>query len=132
MTDAVCAMPWGGKVRKDLWQKALDYVSDDLDTPKVLALVWEIMKDSSVSPADKKATILKIDELLGLAKADESAEDATQTDAEIPTDVQTIMDERAAARAAKDWKKSDELRDKIAAMGYEVKDTAEGQKIRKI
>ena len=41
------------------------------------------------------------------------------------------MDERAQARKEKNWKRSDELRDQIKAMGYILEDTAAGQKVRK-
>jgi cysteinyl-tRNA synthetase len=140
MNAAVCELPWkdekdgrAGKVDQALWQKALAYASDDLDTPKVLALQWEILKDASLSPANKKATILKIDSLLGLAKVDDEASGTgtATSDSRIPADVQALLDERAAARTAKDWKKSDELRDRIVALGYDVKDGPDGQKITK-
>lgn len=129
LNSSVCGLPDGGKVREGLWEKALAFVSDDLDTAKALALVWEILKDATISPADKKATILKIDELLGLAKEDENSKAA---DAVLPIGVILLQNEREVARANKDWATSDKLRDEIAALGYEVKDTAEGQKIRKI
>ncbi len=48
---------------------------------------------------------------------------------EIPAAVQALVDERAAARAAKNFKRSDELRDELAALGWSVKDTKDGQKI---
>lgn len=138
LTAAVCELPWkdeknggrAGKVDETYWNRALAAMSDDLDTPKVLALQWEILKDATVSPADKKATILKIDSLLGLAKEDDRSTDGTVQD-EIPADVQALLDERSAARAAKDWKKSDELRDRIAKSGYSVKDEAGRQTISK-
>ena len=41
------------------------------------------------------------------------------------------VDERAQARKEKNWKRSDELRDQIKAMGYILEDTAAGQKVRK-
>ena len=49
----------------------------------------------------------------------------------IPADVQAMVDERAEARKNKDWKRSDELRDAIKAMGYILEDTKAGQKVRK-
>ena len=42
-----------------------------------------------------------------------------------------MAEERKAARAAKDWKKSDELREKLAALGYAVKDTKDGYELKK-
>lgn len=129
LNKAVCELPSGGKVSDAYWQEALAFAGDDLDTPKILALQWEILKDASLSPADKKSTILKVDSLLGLAK--EEPADAIVKDEAIPAEVQKLVDERAAARAAKDWKRSDELRDSIASNGYSVKDTPEGQKVSK-
>ena len=50
----------------------------------------------------------------------------------LPTEVEAVLQERAKARKAKDYKKSDELRDKLAALGYRVKDTPQGQQVEKI
>jgi cysteinyl-tRNA synthetase len=47
--------------------------------------------------------------------------------AEIPPEVRRLLDERAAARAAKDWARSDALRDEILSLGWQVKDSKEGQ-----
>jgi cysteinyl-tRNA synthetase len=47
----------------------------------------------------------------------------------LPADVTALGQERQRVRLAKDWKKSDELRDRIAALGWEVRDTKDGQKI---
>jgi cysteinyl-tRNA synthetase len=49
--------------------------------------------------------------------------------AAIPQEVEELLAARAAARAAKEWKKSDEIRDQIAVLGWTVKDTKDGQKI---
>jgi cysteinyl-tRNA synthetase len=43
-----------------------------------------------------------------------------------------LLEERAAARAAKDWRLSDTLRDEIAELGWAVKDTKDGQKLTKL
>ena len=47
-------------------------------------------------------------------------------------EVQSILAQRAEARAAKDWAKSDELRDRLKDMGYSVKDTPQGQQLTRI
>ena len=47
---------------------------------------------------------------------------------EIPAEVQALLDQRAEARAAKNWAESDRLRDAIAAAGWTVKDSKDGQK----
>ena len=50
----------------------------------------------------------------------------------LPEAVQALVDQRAAARKAKDWALSDRLRDQLKAEGYLVEDTAKGQKVSKI
>ncbi len=50
----------------------------------------------------------------------------------IPSDVQALVDERATARAAKNFAESDRLRDEIAKRGFEVRDVPEGQTVKKL
>jgi cysteinyl-tRNA synthetase len=49
----------------------------------------------------------------------------------VPAEVQSLLDERAQARASKNFSESDRLRDAISALGYDVKDTSDGQMLRK-
>lgn len=49
---------------------------------------------------------------------------------EIPAEIQALADERAAARAAKNWAESDRLRDELAAKGWQVRDSKEGQTLK--
>lgn len=99
-------------------------LSEDLNTAQGIALLWELMKDHSVAPADKRATVASIDEVLGLKLLDYAPEPLTITPA-----LQKLLDERKAARDAKNFAESDRLRDEIKKLGYEVKDTPEGQKL---
>jgi len=55
-----------GEVSDTNYLLALGALNDNLNTPKIVALIWEIMKESSLSDADKKATILKINNLIGV------------------------------------------------------------------
>jgi len=114
-----------GKIDQEYQQKFKEYLFDDLDTPRALTVLWELVKDERVSNADKKATILDFDKVLGLGFADLKEEN-------IPEEVNALAQKRAKAREDKDFKKSDELRKEINLLGYEVKDTSEGQKISKI
>ena len=51
--------------------------------------------------------------------------------AEVPAEIQTLLDQRAEARKAKNWAESDRLRDAIAAAGWLVKDSKDGQSVTK-
>ncbi len=114
-----------GHVHKEYQNKFKEYLEDDLDTPRALSLLWDVIKDENMSAGDKKATILDFDKVLGLGFENLKAE-------KIPTEILKLAEEREEARKQKDFKKSDELRDKINALGYEIKDTNEGQKISKL
>lgn len=114
-----------GVVNAEFGRKFKDFVDDDLDTPRALTILWDVLKDKKISNADKKATILDFDKVLGLGFADIKAD-------RIPKEVKKLVLEREKARLDKDFKKSDELREKINSLGYEMKDTAKGQKINKI
>ena len=117
-----------GKISPEYQNKFKAFVEDDLDTPRALTVLWDVFKDGKISDADKKATVLDFDKVLGLGF--ENLKEAKKE--KIPKEVAQLVAERQAAREAKDFPKSDELRKKINSLGYEVKDTAEGQKISKI
>jgi cysteinyl-tRNA synthetase len=107
-------------------------IANDLDTPKALARMWELVKDPSVSPDAKKASLLAADRILGLGLSDRrNAAKLSVVREELPAEVQQLVHERDEARTAKDFARSDELRTQIEAQGYSVKDTPEGQKLTK-
>ncbi|ACC98715.1 Cysteinyl-tRNA synthetase [Elusimicrobium minutum Pei191] len=99
-------------------------LKDDLNTSKGLAVIWETLKSNAADGTKKE--FLKYTEFvfaLDLFKVEKEA------GVEIPAEVQSLLDERANARKEKDFKKSDELRDKINTLGFIVKDTPQGQKL---
>jgi len=104
--------------------KFIEKVNDDLNMPRALAVVQEMLK-SDISDADKFATIMDFDRVLGL-----SLDQVNQLEA-LPEAVQKLVDERQAARAARDWTRSDQLRDAIQDMGYAVQDAKDGMKVIK-
>lgn len=109
----------------------LENINDDLNTPKALALVWQIVKDKEVNAKTKLELILDFDQVLGLSLG-ESSENSPRSDlGEIPDEVRRLAEERQNARVQKDWQTSDDLRDQIAKLGFEIKDTPEGYEIKK-
>ena len=50
-------------------------------------------------------------------------------EADLPAEITALAEARVQARLAKEWRKSDELRDELAARGWEARDTKDGQKI---
>jgi cysteinyl-tRNA synthetase len=114
-----------GKVNQQFKDKFVETISDDFNTPQSLAVLQELLK-SDLSDLDKLATILDFDQVLGLG-----LDKVKKEKVEIPEEVHKLVKEREAARKNKDWKKSDELRDKISELGFIVEDTSEGQVIKK-
>ena len=104
--------------------KFLEAVNDDLNMPRAMAAVQELLK-SNISDGQKYTTILDFDRVLGLDL------DTLDQPEDLPSEVQKLFDARQKARDAKEWEASDRLRDEIQALGYVVQDTPEGMKIIK-
>ncbi|OGY93742.1 MAG: cysteine--tRNA ligase [Candidatus Komeilibacteria bacterium RIFOXYC1_FULL_37_11] len=107
---------------QELEEEFYQAIGDDLNTPKGLAILQKII-DSENKPGAKMASILNIDEVLGL-RLGTLAKNAL----DISSDAKIILEERAKARDSQDWVRSDKLRDKLIALGVEVQDTTDGQK----
>ena len=101
-----------------------DRVEDDLNMPRVLALCWDLVA-SDLPDAVKKATLLHFDQVMGLGLAEWAPQEE-----EIPAAIQAMAAKRQQARADKDWAIADQMRDEIAAAGYEVEDTPDGPRVR--
>ena len=104
--------------------KFLGAVNDDLNMPRAMAVIQEMLK-SSVSDTVKLTTILDFDRILGLNL------DQLDQERALPEAVQNRVDARITARKRKDFATSDRLRAEIEAMGYLVQDTKDGMKIIK-
>jgi cysteinyl-tRNA synthetase len=115
-----------GKINIDWKNKFLAAINDDLNMSQAMAILNEMLK-SDILNEDKLATALDFDEVLGL-----KLKEAIQKKIEVSSEIKNLLGERETARKDKIWAKSDELRDKIKELGYEVKDTSEGQQITKI
>lgn len=102
-------------------------MSNDLQTPKAVAVLFTVVK-SGLSPQEKFVLFQSFDEVLGLNLFTFSHSDKTDV---IPTEVIELASLRREAKTQKDFAKADELRKKIADLGYTVKDTKEGYDLEK-
>jgi cysteinyl-tRNA synthetase len=110
-------------------------INADLDTPKCLALVWELVKDETIDNGTKCATLREFDRVLGIGLSDD-LDDAlfklgVIAAADIPADIQALLNEREAARMARNWDESDRLRASLNFKGYSIEDTPNGPKLSK-
>ena len=110
-----------GIVNLKMKEEFLESINDDLNIPKAMSVISEIFK-SDISNDDKLATILDFNKVLALDL--DKIEDIV-----IPDEVLSLAKERLIYRIKKDWAKSDEFRDKIKSLGYEIKDKGEGYEI---
>jgi cysteinyl-tRNA synthetase len=99
-------------------------IADDLDLPGVMALVSELTH-GQVAPATKAALLKSWDRVLGLDLDREAGAAAP-----VPAAAAALLEQREKARAAKDFARSDQLRDELAALGVTVIDTPAGQKVK--
>ena len=123
-----------GGVRAWWDPKFFDAMNADLNTPEALSVVFDLMALSRNRWATQGFTQSGIKELhraIDIIARTFGCFDPEEAE-EVPAEVRRLVDLRAEARAAKNFKESDRLRDKVASLGYEVRDTAEGQKITKM
>ena len=114
-----------GKVNENYQTKLIETMGDDLNTPRAIANLQKLFHDETLAPADKYATILEYDKILGLNFIGIQPAKAS-------TEIKKLMKERETARLKGDFKQSDILRVKIQELGYLIEDTSTGPHLRKI
>ena len=125
LVDTTRAWDKPTEVDQTLLDEFMAHAQNDLDTTTGLALMWKLVGDENLASGVKAATLLAMDEVLGLA-----LEDVVARPVKVSAEAQALLNERETARSTKDFKRSDELRDEIAKLGLLVEDTAEGQRVR--
>lgn len=106
-------------------QDFLVAAENDLDMPKAISIVWEMLR--SDYPARARAeTLYKMDEILGL-----EIRETAQNLKNIPSNILDLVREREDLRKAKKFIRADHLRAKIEKMGYEIKDGKKGAEIKR-
>ncbi len=103
----------------------LNAINDDLNMPQAMSVVWNAIKYEKKS---KKIAdmLLDFDRVLGLEIG------KLEQGEELPKEILELVEKRKKAREEKDWKLSDNLRDEIKKLGYNIKDTKDGMEISKI
>ena len=102
-----------------------DALADDFNTPRAMAEVFELVGEANRGDVSGASEVLA--EMLGLV----GLSSLTQPDqgAEADDEAEKLFEERQAARAAKDFGRADQIRDRLAELGWEVRDGAEGAKL---
>jgi cysteinyl-tRNA synthetase len=122
---------WGGPAEslgqegKTFDKRFREAVADDLDMPQALVVTNELVSAQAVPDGEKYRLFRSWDRVLGL-----DLERDVRARWEPSEDVKTLVGERDAARAAKDFAQADVLRQRLQEMGLEVMDTPDGTKVR--
>jgi len=100
-------------------------LADDFNTPRAMAEAFELVGEANRGEVTGASEALE--EMLALV----GLSSLTQPDqgAEADDEAEKLLGERQAARAAKDFERADEIRDELAELGWEVRDSAEGAKL---
>jgi cysteinyl-tRNA synthetase len=114
-----------GAAAADFDRRFKEAIGDDLDMPAAVVVVNELFSDADVPDGQKYSLLASWDQVLGL-----DLERAAHSTWEPTAEVLALVAERDEARNAKDFARSDELREQLASMGLEVKDTAQGTSVR--
>lgn len=109
-----------GTVNEEYTREFTARMNNDLNIPQALALTWELGK-SDLPCADKKATILHFDNVLGLRLGEWHPQEEV-----IPHEIQLLVEQRQKARKEKRFKEADDLREQIIEAGYKIVDTPDG------
>ena len=121
----------------DLEQRAYEAMDDDLNTPTLIGVLFDAVRMiNAVNDGSAKATQADIDalkklmdtflvDILGI-RTETAGGDGAATLKPYEDAVDLLLEIRGNAKKAKDWSTSDLIRDRLAAIGFDVKDTKDG------
>jgi cysteinyl-tRNA synthetase len=104
-----------------------DALADDFNTPRAMAEAFELVGDTNRGEVPAHEAVKALAEMLALVGLGSLAQ--PDEGAEVDDEAEKLLGERQAARAAKDFERADEIRDELAELGWEVRDSAEGAKL---
>jgi len=103
----------------------LSAINDDMDLPVALSITREVPRASQIEAGERRRLLLDFDRVLGLRLDTVEPRKARVLSAE----VLALVKHRDEARNARNWRASDQIRDELKAMGFEVRDTAQGTEL---
>ena len=106
-------------------------MDNDLQTPEGLAVIFEMMTQVNKMQLNAEdaghiiAFLQKVDSIFKMLNFE-------IVNVKIPPEITSLLVEREKARENKNWKRADELREEIKIKGYQINDTPDGQRVKKI
>ena len=120
--------PAGAEPPADYVARFDEAMADDLNAPRAMAVLWEVVRNGDLSAADRRDLLLAFDAVLGL---DLARAEARQEVHESDPRIDGLLQQREEARASKDFATADRIRDELAAEGVELIDTPDGPRWRR-
>ncbi len=112
-----CGSLTAESLRSDTVKRMLAFMEDDINTPGMLGVLFESL-DTLKGNLDSLCEVkLFLEQVLGLI-----CKPLPEVEVLLTAEVQKLIEEREVARAARDWKRADEVRDRLRDLGYEVRD----------
>lgn len=116
----------GAELAEECRERFRAAVSDDLNGPQALAVVWEVVRTSELGAVEKWELLREFDRVLGL-----DLEQASLRETIADPRVEALIHEREQARSSRDFARADEIRDRLAAEGITLEDSPEGTRWRR-
>jgi cysteinyl-tRNA synthetase len=113
------------QIFKKYQNQFLEFINEDLNMPRALALMWDLLSNEKISNEEKYSLLIDFDKVFGL-----NFEKLKKP--KIPEKIKKLAKIREEYRKEGDFKSADEIRKKIKEMGYWIEDTKEGPKIKKL
>lgn len=98
-------------------QKMLAFLQDDLNTPGMMGVVFESLRELEKNESERCAVKAFIQKVLGL-----NLQSLPEKEIEVTEQMKRLIAERETARAEKNWTRADEIRDKLVELGYKIQD----------
>ncbi len=122
-----------GKAQEDVLKLFSEALDDDLNVAGAWGVIFDWVRDTNrrlaenaldaAAAAGALATWERMDAVFGVGAPAEVA---------VPADITALLEARQAARKAKDFKRSDAIRDELKAKGWVIEDTPKGARVKKI
>lgn len=113
-----------GNLLESYEERFRDAMNDDLNMPRALAVVWEMIKSEELD-MNKAKTLAEFDKVLGLGLLDFKKETVR-----FPEEIQELLKKRDDLRKSGKYEEADKIRDEIEEKGYIIEDSASGIKIK--
>jgi cysteinyl-tRNA synthetase len=116
--------PWSAEAER-VREAFHEAINNDLEVPTALSITREVARTSKIAPEERRRLLLDFDRVLGL-RLDTVQPKAPRV---VSDEALALVRQRNEARAARNWKLSDQLRDQLKALGFEVRDTPKGTEL---